>query len=355
MSEVRRGCLVLADISGYTSYLGGVELEHSHDVLADLLGVVAGQLAAVGPLAKLEGDAVFVCDRDGATNGEQLLAALDAAYASFVRRRRTIALRSTCACEACARVPSLDLKFVVHHGEFVEHVVAGSEELVGADVILVHRLLKNTFSKQREVRAYALLTAACTRALGLDPVALELTRHVESYEGVGEIETWGTDMGACLLAEQESNPTVVSEQDAFLEVSSSFPAPAAAVWEALLDPACQLRWREGATAVETVSPRGARGVGSRTHCVHGPQTFDQEIVDWRPFDCYTYSEQGPFGSFLWTFALEPDGRETRLHVRVRLGDGRRQRLVMLIGRSRMRGIIERNLKTLASELAAASA
>jgi hypothetical protein len=38
MSEsVRQGCLALADIGGYTAYLAGVELEHSHDILADLL------------------------------------------------------------------------------------------------------------------------------------------------------------------------------------------------------------------------------------------------------------------------------------------------------------------------------
>ena len=60
MTDVRRGCLVLADISGYTRYLSGVELEHSHDVLADLLNVVAEALAPAGTLAKLEGDAVFV-------------------------------------------------------------------------------------------------------------------------------------------------------------------------------------------------------------------------------------------------------------------------------------------------------
>ncbi len=52
MSAVRDGCLLLADISGYTSYLSGVDLEHSHDVLADLLGVAAEELEAVGPLAK---------------------------------------------------------------------------------------------------------------------------------------------------------------------------------------------------------------------------------------------------------------------------------------------------------------
>jgi hypothetical protein len=37
--SVRPGCLVLADIGGYTAYLAGVELEHSHDILADLLGM----------------------------------------------------------------------------------------------------------------------------------------------------------------------------------------------------------------------------------------------------------------------------------------------------------------------------
>jgi len=58
--------------------------------LADLLGVVADELAAVGRLTKLEGDAVFICDRDGLTDGETLLAALDAAYFAFATRRRTI-------------------------------------------------------------------------------------------------------------------------------------------------------------------------------------------------------------------------------------------------------------------------
>jgi hypothetical protein len=84
--------------------------------MADLLGVVVTELAAVGSLAKLEGDAVFVCSRDGATDGETLLAAFDAAYFAFARRRRTIEVRSTCTCEACARIPSLDLKLIAHRG-----------------------------------------------------------------------------------------------------------------------------------------------------------------------------------------------------------------------------------------------
>jgi len=43
MAEVQHGYLMLADISGHTEYLGEVELEHCHDVVAKLLGVVGEQ------------------------------------------------------------------------------------------------------------------------------------------------------------------------------------------------------------------------------------------------------------------------------------------------------------------------
>lgn len=45
-SDVESGLLLIADVSGYTAYLSDVELEHSHDILADLVGAVAEALVA---------------------------------------------------------------------------------------------------------------------------------------------------------------------------------------------------------------------------------------------------------------------------------------------------------------------
>ena len=42
--RAERGCLLLADISGYTAYLAWSELEHAQDVLADLVETVLGAL-----------------------------------------------------------------------------------------------------------------------------------------------------------------------------------------------------------------------------------------------------------------------------------------------------------------------
>src|SRR6202035_690701 len=116
-------------------------------------------------------------------DGEQLLGALQATYVAFARRRRTVALSSSCTCEACRRTPDLDLKFCVHHGSFVEHEVAGSRELVGSDVILAHRLLKNTVAETHGLHGYALLSAACMDAVGVSG----LQEHVERHDDVGEV------------------------------------------------------------------------------------------------------------------------------------------------------------------------
>src|SRR5438067_9983390 len=112
MSDMtRQGCLVIADISGYTAYLHEVELEHSHDILADLLGMVTERLCPPLRLAKLEGDAVFcVADSDAGLSGSELMERFEQTYLAFARRRRTVALSSSCSCAACRRTPELDLK-----------------------------------------------------------------------------------------------------------------------------------------------------------------------------------------------------------------------------------------------------
>jgi hypothetical protein len=59
MLSAQPTCFLIADISGYTRYLAGVELDHAQDILADLIGSVVTALRPNFALAKLEGDAAF--------------------------------------------------------------------------------------------------------------------------------------------------------------------------------------------------------------------------------------------------------------------------------------------------------
>jgi hypothetical protein len=128
IANVEQGCLVLADISGYSAYLAGVELEHSADIVADLLGVVGAQITGPFRIAKVEGDALFAYALEG-VEADAVVATLEAAYAAFASRTRTIEVTSSCPCRACKGVGELDLKLILHWGEFARHEVTGSQEL----------------------------------------------------------------------------------------------------------------------------------------------------------------------------------------------------------------------------------
>ena len=103
---------------------------------------------------KLEGDAVF-CYADGASfeDVERLVELIETCYFDVSNRLLDMERETTCRCAACASIGSLDLKFVAHFGAYVIESEDGREDLVGPDVILVHRLLKNTVSDSGGPRA----------------------------------------------------------------------------------------------------------------------------------------------------------------------------------------------------------
>ena len=62
VNVTQHGYLLLADISGYTSFVAGTELEYSQDILSELLEVIIGReprmasLVAVGDVRVLRID-----------------------------------------------------------------------------------------------------------------------------------------------------------------------------------------------------------------------------------------------------------------------------------------------------------
>ena len=157
LSRQEPACLLIADISGYTSYLAGTELDHAQDILADLMTIVVGALKPTFRLAKLEGDAAFAYVIAERLDGSQLLDTVERVYFAFRRRLRDIAQATACECDACLLMPRLDLKVLAHHGSIVRHRIAGHEELVGSEVIVAHRLLKNHVVERLGIPAYALV------------------------------------------------------------------------------------------------------------------------------------------------------------------------------------------------------
>lgn len=351
-------CLLIADISGYTSYLAGVELDHAQDILADLMATVVTSLRPTFRLAKLEGDAAFTIAPAAKVDGSLLLDTIERCYFGFRRRRRNVRQATSCECNACVRIPDLNLKFVVHDGVVARQRMMGLEELVGADVIIVHRLLKNTIVESTGVAAYAYLSQACVTSAGIEPAALGMQRHVEAYDHIGEVEGWVHDLERRWLEEDARARVLVDPATAVQDVEMPAPAPPQVVWEFLTTPGRRVAWSvgTGVTAVIVEAPGNRRGVGATNHCMHGKDAIVEEVLDWRPFDYFTVrSTMGtPLGPirFLTTFELEPTAGGTLIHMRFGAPTVKKEREIFIQAMPMFEGPFAANAEALRTQLAA---
>lgn len=319
LPKAEPGCFVIADISGYTSYLAGVELDHAQDIIADLMNTVVKCLSHPFRLAKFEGDAAFLCAAGDRFDGSLLLDAIESAYFAFRKRLRNIELATSCQCKACHGMQQLDLKFVSHHGEFVRQRMAGRDELAGHDVIVVHRLLKNLVKERLGERAYVLYSDPCMQAMGLDPVAQGLVEHREAVDNLGEVKCWLHDLDKAWKDEKERRRNLVTRNGSAMVIEFDIAAPRPKVWEYFTLPDQRPKWRAADEVRET--PRGGRrGIGTVNHCMHGPHAVIEEVLDWRPFDYLTLATLLPMPGapkVLMTYAFQ-DMATGGTHVEIRV-------------------------------------
>jgi hypothetical protein len=279
-------CFVIADISGYTSYLAGVELDHAQDIIADVMDTVVRSLRPPFRLAKFEGDAAFVYAVTDKVDGSLLQDSIESAYFAFRKRLRNINQSSVCECSACKLVQGLDLKFVSHHGEFIKHKMAGREELAGRDVILIHRLLKNSVNERFGSHAYALYSEACIQAMGIDPIEQGLAEHSETIDIIGEVKCWIRNLEEAWQKENHRSRTEVTRENAAMVMEFEIAAPRPTVWEHFTHPGHRPKW-QGSDSVIEKPANGRRGVGTKNHCMHGKDAIIEDVLDWRPFDYAT--------------------------------------------------------------------
>ena len=187
-----RSLLLIADIGGYTDYMltHRMSLAHAEVNTARLLEKVID--AAKGfELIEIEGDAAFLHRATSApddTTVDLTLQAAAAMHRAFHLERQYVAT-NLCPCKGCTQAQNLKLKFVAHVGEVAAQNIRKRRKLVGIDVILTHRLLKNAV----EIPEYVLMSEELysTRGTPLSPAA---HGSVQELEGIGPVNTFYVDV-----------------------------------------------------------------------------------------------------------------------------------------------------------------
>jgi hypothetical protein len=189
MTETR-ALLLIADIGGYTNYIGlhRVGLAHAQANIGRLLEAVID--AAPGlELIEIEGDAAFFSkpQKAGESTARAATEAALAMHRAFHERQRRMVDGNLCRCGGCVQAGELKLKCVAHVGDVSEQRIKDHKTLVGIDVILVHRLLKNDVP----VEEYVLLTEDLYRSgeVGGPASAVE-----QELEGFGPVRAFFVDL-----------------------------------------------------------------------------------------------------------------------------------------------------------------
>lgn len=185
MAKVNKGCILLADISGYTRLVTSLALEHSRTVVNVIFKKMYAATVKEYEVKEIEGDAIFALSVE--KNKQKLFDATlkqVEKYADTFYSVRDGLTKSPpdCKCEFCAHVDKMSIKFIVHYGEYTVDQIGPIKSVVGKDVVLAHRLLKNSVKS----KSYVLMTED---ALKLDKDYQEGLEdaHVENVEYFGDV------------------------------------------------------------------------------------------------------------------------------------------------------------------------
>jgi uncharacterized protein YndB with AHSA1/START domain len=200
-------------------------------------------------------------------------------------------------------------------------------------VIVAHRLLKNEVVEKLGISAYALISQKCIDASDIDPAALGMREHIETYDRIGDVPAWAHDLERRWQEEEARGRVFVSPEESILTVSVPTNVPPQVAWEFLTQPGQRMTWQPWVTEVTVKgAPGGRRGLGSANHCMHGKDAVIEEILDWRPYDYVTDrtildTPGGPV-KVLHTIELEPGPAGTTIHLRFGAPKTRREMALM---------------------------
>ena len=310
-----KGYFVITDISGYTEYLTGSELDHANEILQSLFDAQLKEVRHPFVISGFRGDAIFMyVPETNFVQSQSFLEALETFYIVFADTLQQMQYNTTCTCRACKNMSILDLKLCIHYGEYLIQKLGDREELLGADVIVPHRMLKNHVIEKTGIKSYALFSDIAAQNLNLLEYCEKVFPHSETYEHLGKVSMCVHDLRRVWEAYREKSRQFVDAQEAWIKCEVELPFPAAAIWEFLTKPELEAGFLGYDYAERTDTLGGRVREGSGFHCAHGDLHVHSKILDWKPFEYYTLEQSALGLSYVSTRRLIPLEEGTRVGV-----------------------------------------
>ncbi len=317
----QNGFLLLADIAGYTNFLASTPTDIGGRITAELLDELIATVKPPFKVGNVVGDAIFIFAPDeGDASGQTVLEAVDSLYCAFADRVAALRYGANCPTDPAQLAGALDLKMVVHYGEYTCNLIGDRDELSGSAVVALHRLAKNTVTEDTGHSGYAMLTSVAVDHMKLNSFFEELEIRTEEIEHLGEINAYVYPLEPVWERLRRGIRRFVEKSESLLidEVNIDLPVPPCRAWELCTEPQYRTQWITGVEAISLEgTDHGRIGIDTVQYCDHGNNMIVPVTVsDWRPFDYISYQIETPLGLVVeQTIEMQPIGSGTRLTIR----------------------------------------
>lgn len=314
-----KALIFIPDISGYTEFVNQTEIKHSKHIISELLETILEGNILDLQVSEIEGDAILFYRKGKAPSLSELINQSRKNYLDFHTHLKIIQRDNVCQCGACRSAINLTLKFIVHYGELDETIIGNFTKIIGSDVILAHRLLKNKIGKKE----YLLITEICWHSLTPDKIELShpepFNQHSEFIENFDNVNIRYTSLSFLQNQIEEAATTNIKytakgNPDATILIK----APLLVVHELLIDNDAKLEYVPGIREVNNSS--SVNRVNASHTCVFEDfqvhfVTLSSEVNEKE----LRYVEQADLSSgivFITDYSLKASSAGTTLSVRI---------------------------------------
>jgi hypothetical protein len=277
--------LFMPDITGFTEFVSSTDIVHAQSIIQEVLELIIESNQLHLEVGEIEGDAIFFYRLGSAPNMTELLEQVRFMFTRFHNHLRLFDQQRICPCLACMSASALKLKIVAHFGEVTGFSIKKHNKLFGKDVIILHRLLKNSLGKKE----YALFTRPLTEGAGIPfnpPGWYRPEIAAEQYD-VGEVEFTVSDLDELHHELPDIQPVVYEASSktitAFTE-ERLIPAPTPTVFGTIFELSLRPKWMAGVKKVEVITKDLINRIGTQHRCIVDGRKDEVIVTEYAHID-----------------------------------------------------------------------
>jgi hypothetical protein len=162
------------------------ELGHASYAINMLINAMVKAVDEEYEVSEIEGDAVLLIKKGSAPSQKEISDICLKIFNAFHFQRKWMQQHHLCPCGACESIINLTLKFVAHHGPVAEIKVGRFVKQSGTEMIVAHRLLKNSIDNNEYLLVTEKLLQQAPDVMGKDE--MEWASSSEEYASIGKVE-----------------------------------------------------------------------------------------------------------------------------------------------------------------------